>query len=158
HVRLLLTSRDGEPLPAGTSVLPVAAPAQPELQRYLQGRKMPAALSPGVALACSRDMAGGWVLARLFAEAHAALSESAQDQLLRQMSLAQDPAGATAALYNQLLADLGATAPELWLQLRAVLAPLAAAGVGPVLPIGLLAHAAGVFGGPDPPASVRDIV
>ncbi|HSV65487.1 MAG TPA: tetratricopeptide repeat protein [Mycobacteriales bacterium] len=158
HLRLLLTSRDGDLLPAGTTVMPVTAPAQAELIRYLQGRKMPAALSPAVALACSRSLAGGWVLARLFADTHAALSESAQDQLLGRLYRDNDPAGVTAALYNQILADLGANDPNRWPQLRAVLAPLAAAGVGPVLPIGLLTYAAGVFGGPDHPAGVRDIV
>ena len=74
------------------------------------------------------------------------------------LSVGQLPAGLQNA-YRQELRRAGSADPDRWAQhLQPVLAILAAAGVGPVLPIALLCAASGRLGGPEEPARVRDVL
>ena len=63
------------------------------------------------------------------------------------------------AIYAEYLRRAGATATDRWRrELRPVLGLLAAAGVGPILPLPLLCTASGRLGGPDRPYRVRDVL
>src|SRR5258706_6215517 len=67
--------------------------------------------------------------------------------------------GELVEIYDSVLRQAGATDPKRWQnELRPVLSLVAAAGVGPILPLQLLCAASGRIGGPSPPSRVWDIL
>ncbi len=67
--------------------------------------------------------------------------------------------GELVEIYDSVLRQAGATDPKRWQnELRPVLSLVAAAGVGPILPLQLLCAASGRIGGPSRPSRVWDIL
>ncbi|MGR6962856.1 tetratricopeptide repeat protein [Geodermatophilus sp. URMC 61] len=160
HVHLIVSQRanSGEPIMFDGARLTVDAPPPDVLVRYLEGRRLPRALAKFLADACARG-ASAWLLARLIADTHTSLDETARDDLLERLNPGGDRAGALALLYDRMLDEVGAADPNEWAQqLRPVLTPLTAAGAGPVMPLTLLGAVSAVFGGPSGPARLRAVL
>jgi NACHT domain/Tetratricopeptide repeat/Caspase domain len=144
HVRLLVTARPDATLPPGAVPLELDRVDREHLERYLRRRGVPEPLVTPV----SQQAEGNWLVARLLADL-AAEGDLPAGQL---------PAGLQDA-YRQELRRAGSHDPDRWAQqLRPVLAVLAAAGAGPVLPMALLCAAGDRLGGPGEPARVRDVL
>ena len=144
HVRLLVSTRPDATLPPEAFVLELDQVDVEHLERYLRRRGVPAAMVPMI----GQRAEGNWLVTHLLADL-AVDGDLPADRL---------PAGLQDA-YHQELRRAGSADPDRWArQLRPVLAVLAAAGVGPVLPIALLCAASGRLGGPKEPARVRDVL
>ena len=144
HVRLLVSARPDATLPPGAATLKLDRVNPEHLERYLHRRGVPA----GLGVMVGRRAEGNWLVARLLADL-AIDGDLPADQL---------PASLQGA-YRQELHRVGSQDANRWAQqLRPVLAVLAAAGVGPVLPIALLCAASSHLGGPEEPARVRDVL
>jgi NACHT domain/Caspase domain/Tetratricopeptide repeat len=144
HVSLLVSARPDATLPPGAVTLELNRVDTEHLERYLRRRGVPAAMVSMV----GQRAEGNWLVARL-------LADLAVDG---DLPVGQLPAGLQDA-YRQELRRAGSADPDRWAQqLRPVLGVLAAAGVGPVLPIALLCTASGHLGGPEELARVRDVL
>ncbi len=142
HVRLVVTARPMTPLPEGSVELAVHAPTFVELQRYLLRRGI--LVEPSAQIAGRTD--GNWLVVKL-------LADLAGREDVDMSSL---PTGRL-AIYDSVLADACQNGGSVWeRELRPVLGPLAAAGVGPVLPLALLCEASRRLNGPERPAGVRN--
>jgi tetratricopeptide (TPR) repeat protein len=144
HLRLLVSARPDVALPLGAITLELDRVDPEHLERYLHRRGVPAVMVPTV----SQRAEGNWLVARLLADL----------AVEGDLPVGQLPAGLQDA-YRQELRRAGSADPDRWAQqLRPVLGVLAAAGVGPVLPIPLLCAASSHLGGPEEPARVRDVL
>jgi hypothetical protein len=143
HVRLIVTARPDIELPARTHILTADPAARVHLERYLSRRGVRSELVPVI----TDRAAGNWLVARLVADV-ALDSETAVG--LYPATLSDG--------YREELRRAGADEPVQWAKVRPVLAALAVAGVGPVLPLPLLCRASGLLGGPSEPARVRDVL
>jgi hypothetical protein len=144
HVKLVVTARPDGLLPQGAEVLELEHVDQEHLERYLRRRGVPEAVVPAI----GAQAEGNWLVAWL-------LADLAVDGDLPAGRL---PANLQAA-YRQELRRAGSEDPARWArELRPVLAVLAAAGVGPVLPLALLHAASGRLDGPVDAARVRDVL
>ena len=143
RVRLVVTSRPDTPRPAGASEVRLDVAADADIRSYLTRRKVPESLHGAIAVRAG----GNWLIASLLA-----------DQALKAPGIAPESLPSDlAGLYAQNLRQAGAWATESWRsEFRPVLGALAAAGVGPILPLKLLCAASVRLGGPDRPPRVRD--
>ncbi len=143
HVRLIVTARPDTPQPAGLTRLPIGDIEGEYLRSYLTHRHVPETLRQAI-IDKSR---GNWLVATLLA-----------DQALAAPDL--DPTtfpGRLSEIYAQFLRRAGASTTERWRgEFRPILGVLAAAGVGPIMPLKLWCAASGWLGGPDRPFRVRD--
>ncbi|HXM28330.1 MAG TPA: hypothetical protein VN957_20070 [Chthoniobacterales bacterium] len=97
----------------------------------------------------TRKAGGSWLVARLLADLASMLPTAAEGTL----------PGELVEIYDSVLRQAGATDPKRWQnELRPVLSLVAAAGVGPILPLQLLCAASGRIGGPSRPSRVWDIL
>jgi hypothetical protein len=144
HVRLIMAARPDALLPPGTGALQLGAVDREYVERYLQRRRVPAPTIPVIA----DRAAGNWLIARL-------LADLAVEGVLDGGQLPST----LQATYRDELRRAGSDDSTRWTrELRPVLSVLAAAGVGPVLPLRLLCDASGRLSGPDEPARVRDVL
>ena len=143
RVRLVVTSRPDTPRPAGASEVRLDVAPDADIRSYLARRKVPESLHGAIAVRAG----GNWLIASLLA-----------DQALKAPGIAPESFPSDlAGLYAQNLRQAGARATESWRgEFRPVLGALAAAGVGPILPLKLLCAASVRLGGPDRPPRVRD--
>ena len=143
RVRLVVTSRPDTPRPAGASEVRLDVAPDADIRSYLARRKVPESLHGAIAVRAG----GNWLIASLLA-----------DQALKAPGIAPESLPSDlAGLYAQNLRQAGAWATESWRgEFRPVLGALAAAGVGPILPLKLLCAASVRLGGPDRPPRVRD--
>ena len=143
RVRLVVTSRPDTPHPAGASEVRLDVAPDADIRSYLARRQVPESLHGAIAVRAG----GNWLIASLLA-----------DQALKAPGIAPESLPSDlAGLYAQNLRQAGARATERWRgEFRPVLGALAAAGVGPILPLKLLCAASGRLGGPDRPPRVRD--
>jgi tetratricopeptide (TPR) repeat protein len=144
HVRLVLTVRSDFHLPSGTHQLTLDRIDDRYVERYLRRRGVP---DPAI-LAVRARAAGNWLIARLLADV-AVEGELSTKRLPSTLE----------STYRQELQRAVQDDPETWTrQLRPVLAVLAVADVGPILPLPFLCSASGRMGGPDRIARVRDVL
>jgi hypothetical protein len=140
-VHVILSSRTSAGLPSAAVPLRLTAATDDELAGYLRRRR----IDPRHAEDIVSGAGGSWLVARLVADVSDGLGERAE--------LPTTLEGAYDCRLDQLRVD----APEAW---RAMLAPLlailAAAGAGPVLPIALLREASRELGGPAGLSGIRD--
>ena len=143
RVRLVVTSRPDTPRPAGASEVRLDVAPDADIRSYLARRQVPESLHGAIAVRAG----GNWLIASLLA-----------DQALKAPGIAPESLPSDlAGLYAQNLRQAGARATESWRgEFRPVLGALAAAGVGPILPLKLLCAASVRLGGPDRPPRVRD--
>jgi tetratricopeptide (TPR) repeat protein len=144
-VRLVVTSRPNTPLPRDAVEVPIDVADDGLVASYLERRGVPLALRSAIT-----DRAqGNWLIARLLADQALAVPDSTPD------SLSADWNG----LYASNLLRIGAGTTGRWRQeFRPVLGALAAAGVGPVLPMRLLCAASARLGGRNRTSQVRDLL
>jgi hypothetical protein len=144
-VRLLVTARPDTPQPAHGKTVALGRTDDGTIRLYLERRAVPAKAHDTVV---SRAQ-GSWLVAKLLADQASANPDS-------------DPADLPpnlVGIYDQALRRAGASEARRWREeLRPVLGVLAAAGVGPVLPLPLLCVASGRLGGPGRPTRVRDVL
>ena len=159
HVYMVVSWREAEEVtPAHGSRLAVTSPAPEVLARYLEGRRLQPRLASMFAAACAQG-SSAWLLARLVADTYGDLSETAREDFLSRLSEGEDRTRLLAVLYDKALDHVGAADKVEWHdRLYQVLAPLAAAGAGPVMPLNLLCAVSAQFGGPHEPARVRDVL
>jgi hypothetical protein len=144
HVKLVVTARPDGLLPRGGEVLQLERVDEEHLERYLRRRGVPEAVVPAI----GQRAEGNWLVARLLADL-AVEGDLPAGQLPENLQ----------AAYRQELRRAGSQDPDRWTrEVRPVLAVLAAAGVGPVLPLALLCAASGRLGGPGEIARVRDVL
>src|SRR5271166_1353167 len=143
RVRLVVTSRPDTPRPTGATEVRLDVAADADIRSYLARRQVPESLHAAIAVRAG----GNWLIASLLA-----------DQALKAPGIAPESLPSDlAGLYAQNLRQAGAWATERWRsEFRPVLGALAAAGVGPILPLKLLCAASARLGGPDRPPRVRD--
>ncbi len=145
RVRLVVTSRPDTPRPAGATEVPLDVAADADIRSYLARRQVPEPLHGAIAVRAR----GNWLIAQLLAD------QALNSPGIAPESLPSDLAG----LYAQDLRGAGARRIERWRgEFRPVLSALAAAGVGPILPLKLLCAASARLGGPDRPFRVRDVL
>jgi len=143
RVRLVVTSRPDTPRPAGASEVRLDVAPDADIRSYLARRKVPESLHGAIAVRAG----GNWLIASLLADQAQKAPGIAPESLLSDL----------AGLYAQNLRQAGAWATESWRgEFRPVLGALAAAGVGPILPLKLLCAASARLGGPNRPPRVRD--
>ena len=143
RVRLVVTSRPDTPRPTGATEVRLDVAPDADIRSYLARRKVPESLHGAIAVRAG----GNWLIASLLAD------QALKAPGIAPESLPYDLAG----LYAQNLRGAGAWATERWRgEFRPVLGALAAAGVGPILPLKLLCAACVRLGGPDRPPRVRD--
>lgn len=111
-----------------------------EVRQYLERRGVPEARRGEVANAAR----GNWLVVRVLADV---LAERPDAEIREAGQLALYDA------YEELLSRCGATNDD---ATQRILAVLAAAGAGPLLPLSLLCAASQALGGPATPAGVRD--
>jgi hypothetical protein len=138
-VRLLVTARPDTVLPGAAAAFSLAPPTAAELLAYLDRREVPAQRRSEVQAAAN----GNWLVARVLADL---LREDAGIDL-RAISLS------LADAYHEMLFRLGESSH---IAASHVLAILAAAGTGPILPLALLCAAHANMGGEDSAAAARD--
>ena len=143
RIRLVMTSRPNTARPSGATEVQFDVVADADIRSYLTRRQVPESLHGAIAVRAR----GNWLIARLLAD------QAQKSPGIAPESLPSDLAG----LYAYDLHRAGAGTTERWRgDLRPVLGALAAAGVGPILPLKLLCAASARLGGPDRPARVRD--
>jgi hypothetical protein len=144
HVRLIVTARPDTALPSGSSAVRVVEVDDEHLGQYLTRRGVAPNLRGGII----QRAGGNWLVAAKLAD----LVLTAPEQPLDELS------GLT-EIYAEYLRRAGATSTDHWRrEMRPVLGTLAAAGVGPILPMPLLCAASARLGGPARPYRVRDIL
>jgi hypothetical protein len=143
HLHVLLTSRpryhggltDGELIPLGVV-------DESHLLRYLARKKISTQMSE-VIVARSRN---NWLVTRMLCE-----------RVLSNPTLGpEDLSGDMSHLFDAALEEMGCGDPKVWTPYEPILAVLAAAAVGPNVPIDLLSLASGQMGGPNRPFAVRN--
>ena len=145
RIRLVVTSRPDTPRPAGATEVPLDVAADADIRSYLARRQVPEPLHGAIG-----DRGPG---RRQLADRSLLADQTLKSPGIAPESLPSDLAG----LYAQNLRQAGARATESWRsEFRPVLGALAAAGVGPILPLKLLCAASVRLGGPDRPPRVRD--
>ncbi|MGH8234645.1 MAG: tetratricopeptide repeat protein [Rhodanobacteraceae bacterium] len=137
-VRLLLTARPDTKLPAAAAVYELEPAADDQIQHYLERRSVAPSRRDEVVAAAK----GNWLVARVLADL---VCSDPQVQSAGPMTL--DDA------FEEMLARCSAPSMP---DLQSVLAVLAAAGAGPVLPLALLCKASECIGGPASTARLRD--
>lgn len=144
-IRVVATSRPDTPSPDGFKDISIGAVADEFIAAYLARRGLsPERVNPVVERA-----RGNWLIARLLGDLLAA------DPTADPGTLPTNLIG----LYERNLERIGAAERGRWRhEFRPILGVLAAAGVGPVLPLPLLCAASGKLGGPSRPARVRDVL
>ena len=145
-IRVVATSRPDTPSPDGLKDVPIGAVADEFIAAYLARRGLvaPERVNPVVERA-----RGNWLIARLLGDLLVA------DPTADPGTLPSDLIG----LYERNLERIGAAERGRWrYEFRPILGALAAAGVGPVLPLPLLCAASDKLGGPSRPARVRDVL
>jgi len=144
-VQLLVTSRSDTPLPASPAKIQAGRTDDQSIVSYLERRGIASILHERIV----RKAAGSWLIARLLADLASILPTAAEETL----------PGEVVELYNSVLRQAGAADTKRWRnELRPVLSVVAAAGVGPILPLQLLCAASGRTGGPSRPSRVRDVL
>src|SRR5262249_50547684 len=139
----IVTARPDTPLPAGLTSLPIDIVADEYLLSYFWRRRIPEGLHQSIV----ERVRGNWLVAKLLADRVRARGDTDAALLPARLS----------SIYADLFRGAGADTTERWRgELRPLLGVLAAAGVGPVLPMKLLCAASGRLGGPDRPKWVRD--
>ena len=145
HVRLICTAHPDTDVPGGSHVLRVDKADEFLLSTYLTRR----GVEVGMHAAIVARAGGSWLVASKLADLALAAPGQAPDTLPASLG----------KIYAEYLRRAGATATDRWRkELRPVLGVLAAAGVGPILPIPLLCAASARLGGPDRPYRVRDVL
>ena len=161
HTRLIVTAREGTPLPAGAGVTSTGRADEVDIRRYLETRLHSVPNAEGATAELSQRTESSWLVARLIAD----LVES-RAQRERRLDVAAVPR-ALPGLYDAVISDaatawsesLGETAKSLLEgRILPVLSVLAVAGAGPVVPLALLVEASGRLGGPESPGRVRDVL
>ena len=138
-----MTSRPDTPRPPGATEVRLEDAADADVLSYLARRAVPEALH-GATTARAK---GNWLVAHLLADQALAAPG------ITPKALPPDLSG----LYAENLQRAGAASGTRWRdEFRPILGVLAAAGVGPVLPLKLLCSAGARLGGPDRPFRVRD--
>ncbi|WP_316227997.1 tetratricopeptide repeat protein [Bradyrhizobium sp. SZCCHNR3015] len=144
-LHVLITARPETPVPPRAQSLTIELATTEDLRAYLTRRR----IDPASHEAIIGRAAGNWLVAQLLADRVAA--DPARDTAALPPDLA--------ALYTEALVRAGAADSDRWRTvLRPVLGVLAAAGVGPVLPLKLLAAASGDLGGPSRPTPIHDVL
>jgi tetratricopeptide (TPR) repeat protein len=140
HVRLVVTGLLGTRLPS-TRVLLLDRAPDDDVVAYLERRGIPPQVRPIIVERAS----GNWLQVRLLADAQEDPSRKLPASIL--------------SPYELELQRAGADRSDVWqFGLRPVLTALAAAGVGPALPIRLLCGASVWLGGAGEPGRVRDVL
>jgi phage tail protein X len=143
HIRLIVTARPDTSQPTALTRLPIDIVEDEYLLSYLKGRRVPEALCQAI----TGRARGNWLVAKLLADRALASADLDATRLPARLS----------EIYAQSLRGAGANTTERWRgEFRPILGVLAAAGVGPVVPLKLLCAAGGRLGGPDRPFRVRD--
>jgi tetratricopeptide (TPR) repeat protein len=140
-VRLLVTARPDTPVPTAASPVHLADPNEEELRSYLASRGIPTA-KHGEILATSQN---NWLVTRVLAD----LIEEDGDVSREIIGLSLGD------IYEEMLLKCAALDDP---EARSVLAILAAAGAGPIIPLELVVTASQTMGGPGLSATVRDHV
>jgi NACHT domain/Tetratricopeptide repeat len=143
-IQLLVTSRPDTLLPASPAKILAGRTDNKSIVSYLKRRGTASSLHDRIV----GKAAGNWLIARLLADLESILPTASEETL----------PGEVVELYNSVLRQARANDPERWNELRPVLGLVAAAGVGPILPIQLLCAASGTLGGPSRPSRVRDVL
>jgi Tetratricopeptide repeat/NACHT domain len=144
-VRLLVTSRPDTPLPATPERIDMGRTDDRSIVSYLERRETPSIFQEVIV----KKASGNWLIARLLADL-ASIPGIAVDEALPS-SLAE--------IYHGVLRRAADTDSRRWRdESRPVLSVLAAAGVGPVLPLQLLCAASQILGGPSGTTRVRDVL
>jgi hypothetical protein len=145
EVRLLVTARSDTPPPAQSKTLLLGRADDDTIRCYLERRQIPSNTHQAIV---SRAQ-GSWLVSRLLAD-QVSVNPDRDPQ-----DLPPDLVG----IYDQALRQVGASESQRWrAELRPVLGVLAAAGIGPILPMPLLCAASSKLGGPGRPTGVRDIL
>jgi tetratricopeptide (TPR) repeat protein len=143
HVHVLLTSR---PRYHGgltqAELIPLGVLDDSHLLRYLARKKIPLEMCAAI-VARSRN---NWLVTRMLGER----------VLLNPALRPEDLSGDMSHLYDSILEEMGCGDADVWRPYEAILSVLAAAAVGPNLPIDLLSQASGRMGGPSRPFAVRN--
>jgi hypothetical protein len=143
HVRLIVSAQVGTDLPRACHEQQIQKPDRSVLLAYLGRRGVESALHDAILERADRS----WLVASALADL--ALTSPTQAQAVLPASLTE--------IYAEYLRRAGASNREQWRRvLRPVLAVMAAAGAGAILPIRLLSAASGCLGGPDRPYQIRD--
>jgi Tetratricopeptide repeat/NACHT domain len=143
-IKLLVTSRPDTHLPAAPETIEMGRPDDRLIGLYLEQRGVPARFQQTII----HNARGNWLVARLLADL-ASTGDSAFGATLPD-SLTE--------IYRGVLRRAAGTDRRWRDELRPVLSVLAAAGVGPVLPIQLLCAASKTLGGPSGTTRVRDVL
>ncbi len=143
HMRLVITTRDNTPHCPDGHVIRARCADPAVLSAYLADRRV-----PEDARAAILDRAQShWLITQLLADA--VLEQSGLD-------LARLPGTVNEAYAFRL--DQAGAADEWPTRFSPVLGPLAVAGAGPVLPLGLLTHASAALGGPSNDSAVLEVL
>jgi hypothetical protein len=138
-MRLLVTARQDTELPKAATSYALPKASEEQVRRYLAQRTVPQERQAEIVNAAQ----GSWIVARVLA-----------DLLCEQPEAAIGASRlALADAYDEMLLRCGAAGDE---NVRRVLAVLAAAGAGPLLPLQLLCAASEALGGPGTAGGVRD--
>lgn len=147
-VRFILTARPSAPRPAGAHSIDVSAPGDEVIAAYYRQRGVPAKHHPLLVAGAG----GSWLHAYLLAE-QALRPDFTPDRLAGRVR------PALVELYEAELLAAGAGDRHYWQRcLRPVLAVLAVAGAGPVMPLPLLIAASSRLDGPATVPGVRDVL
>jgi hypothetical protein len=145
RVHVVVTSRPDTPSPAELREVSIGAVEDKLITAYLEQR----GIAPDHHAAVVAQARGNWLIARLLGDLLMA------DPTADLSALPADLVG----LYERNLERVGAAEMGRWrYEFRPILGVLAAAGVGPVLPLPLLCAASGKLGGPSRSARVRDVL
>jgi hypothetical protein len=143
HVRTILTTRPQTPYPSHAIALAIGEPEVSEVEKYLERRGLSRDLAPPI----TQEADGNWLVMKLLADL--ATTDGFDANAI--------PAAAP-AIFARLLTDAARDQDDWEHDIRPILEPLAAAGIGPVLPLHILCEASGRQGGPTRVARVRDVV
>jgi Tetratricopeptide repeat/NACHT domain len=139
-VRLVITARPDTGLPNAAAMFSLPQAPEEQVHQYLERREIPEAGRAAIANAAR----GNWLVVRVLADV---LAERPDAEIREAGQLALYDA------YEEMLSRCGATNDD---ATENVLAVLAAAGAGPLLPLSLLCAASQALSGPAKPAGVRD--
>jgi hypothetical protein len=143
HIRLIVTARPDTPQPTALTQLSIDILEDESLLSYLKRRGVPESLHQPIL----DQVRGNWLVAKLLADWVLAKGDTHVTRLPARLS----------EIYAQFLRRAGADTTARWRgELRPLLGVLAAAGVGPILPLKLLCAASRRLGRPDHLSRVRD--
>ena len=144
-VRLVVTSRPDTPLPGTPEKIQLGRTDDQRIASYLQRRAIPLNFQADIV----QKARGNWLIARLLADLALTPPTARGETLPRDL----------VEIYDSVLRRAGAIDQERWrTEFRPVLGVLAAAGVGPILPLELLCAASERLGGPSRPTRMRDVL